>query len=125
MSTLQIPPHPNVLLLLRYCEEPPALVVEYMEDGGLDRLLMDSSAAAAAAAFLPPTTEVALQLGREVTAAMHHLHSHKVLHGNLAARNLLVRRSGQSFTVKVADFGLSLVKSAPNRNTADKQSPTL
>lgn len=38
---------------------------------------------------------------------MKYLESKKVIHCDLALRNLLVREDEQSFIVKVSDFGLS------------------
>jgi len=45
-----------------------------------------------------------MQILKETAHAMYHLHDQKILHRNLAARNLLVDDKRQ---IKVADFGMS------------------
>jgi serine/threonine protein kinase len=49
-----------------------------------------------------------LQTALEVAQAMMHLHSESIIHGDLKARNILLKSSGshgRGFVAKVADFG--------------------
>ena len=47
------------------------------------------------------------QLQRDVAAGLVYLHSRDILHGDLAARNILLRRHDDRVTACVSDFGLA------------------
>jgi hypothetical protein len=53
-----------------------------------------------------------LQTLQEVAAAMHYLHNHDILHGDLTGGNVLLTaadKDSRGFSAKVVDFGLSRV----------------
>lgn len=63
----------------------------------------------------PPDLAAILVTAGEVAGAMSYLHQHGVIHGDLAARNVLLttmnkpyaKAANRGFSVKVSDFGLS------------------
>ncbi len=59
-----------------------------------------------------PNLIAVLQTLQEVAAAMHYLHSHGIVHGDLTGGNVLLTSSdkdARGFSAKVVDFGLSRV----------------
>ena len=50
-----------------------------------------------------------LEILRDVAAGMIYLHSVQIVHGNLAAVNILLNIKGSEVVAKVADFGLAMV----------------
>ena len=54
-----------------------------------------------------PDAEAALSLAKGIAAGMHHIHTMKIVHGDLKAGNVLLQKSHQGLVAKVADFGLS------------------
>ena len=59
-----------------------------------------------------PNLIAVLHTLQEIAAAMHYLHSHGILHGDLTGGNVLLTSSdkdARGFTAKVVDFGLSRV----------------
>ncbi|KAK9808830.1 hypothetical protein WJX72_004554 [[Myrmecia] bisecta] len=68
---------------------------------------------------LPDVGKV-VNTAREIAGAMWYLHSHNILHGDLAGGNILLVSSdkdSRGFSVKVADFGLSRVLSQESIST--------
>eukprot|EP01119_Soliformovum_irregulare_P018057 TRINITY_DN5472_c0_g1_i2.p1 TRINITY_DN5472_c0_g1~~TRINITY_DN5472_c0_g1_i2.p1 ORF type:complete len:1076 (+),score=303.21 TRINITY_DN5472_c0_g1_i2:3249-6476(+) len=96
-------PHPNVTDLLGVCtapEKPICIITEYLSEGSLSELI--------SAGKINIDAKLALNIAKDVAAGMAHLHEEKILHCDLAARNLLVALKGKDdYVVKVADFGLS------------------
>ncbi|KAK9805196.1 hypothetical protein WJX72_005376 [[Myrmecia] bisecta] len=92
--------HPNVLGLIGACIAQPhmALVTQYCSRGSLYQLLHTPTL------HLPFPTIVHMCLG--AARGVLYLHRHRILHRDLKSGNLLV---DDTFTVKVADFGLSRV----------------
>ena len=78
--------------------EPLALVVEFLGRGSLNVLLGDAS-------FQLPMSRK-LSIIRDVAAGMLHLQYEKIVHKDLAARNVLI---GEHYEAKVADFGMSRI----------------
>lgn len=46
---------------------------------------------------------------KQAASGMMHLVSKNIIHRDLALRNLLITRTGNEYTVKVSDFGLSRI----------------
>nr|XP_026692900.1 uncharacterized protein LOC100183178 isoform X1 [Ciona intestinalis] len=109
---ISLGPHPNVLSVLGVCtsmcseDTSPLLLTEYMPYGDLLHFLW--SARESAKRRADPAydfTEASLyNIGRQVACGMHFLFRSKVIHGDVAARNILV---GKNLKCKISDFGLA------------------
>jgi predicted Ser/Thr protein kinase len=95
--TLAMQPHPNVVYTygLSVEEEKPYIVLEYCEGGSLDKLLANT--------LLNQNEQRALVLG--IAMGLVHLHENKIIHRDLASRNVLLKEGKP----KISDFGMSRV----------------
>lgn len=73
------------------------IVMEYCKGPSLDTLLFDTPTP------IPDIFKVELMLG--IAEGMVHLHQYNIVHGDLAARNILMHEN----VPKVSDFGLSRI----------------
>jgi serine/threonine protein kinase len=78
-----LPPHRNVVSAVGVCRAPPALLTEYCALGSLDRLVQ----------LRRFSLRRLLVVLMDAAAGVHHLHTHGVIHCDLAARNLLMHAS--------------------------------
>lgn len=104
-TLLRIPPHDNVVKVVDadfIQDGPPFIVFEFID--GLDVGEMVESSL-----FAP---EDALELGRQVSAGLHHLHKHGVYHCDIKPRNLLWTEQG----VRIIDFNVSVLSTVTNGN---------
>ena len=104
MHSLQ---HPNIVSILGVCvtELPLMLIMEYFEHGDLRSFLRRNRPMAEKPLFKLEVGDL-LGMVRQVCAAMGHLEAVRIVHRDLASRNVLVRSPGQ---VKLADFGMVCV----------------
>ncbi|PRP86869.1 putative LRR receptor-like serine/threonine-protein kinase [Planoprotostelium fungivorum] len=95
MKRLQ--PHPNVVSFLGFCARPLALITEFMAGGSLDDYLNRN-----------PNLSIMKRMTiiQGVAEGMAHLAQERVLHKDLAARNVLLT---EDLLPKVSDFGLSRI----------------
>eukprot|EP00803_Ostreobium_quekettii_P011186 evm.model.scf_3883.2 EVM.evm.TU.scf_3883.2 scf_3883:5939-9466(-) len=86
------------------------IVQEFCDGGSLrecldQRRLLDPCTA-------QPMFGVVCQIGLEAARGMRHLHAHKIIHGDLSSKNVLLKSTGKEGaplgTAKIADFGLSM-----------------
>jgi serine/threonine protein kinase len=92
--------HPNLLLFMGYCADPPLICTEFMRRGSLHTILKSGQA-------LEPTRNYAVATA--VARGMSYLHSRSppILHLDLKSPNILV---DDKWRVKIADFGLARVR---------------
>ena len=95
--------HPNILLFLGACVEPPNLciVTEYMKYGSIGKYLRNKDN--------PLTWLQRLQMAKSTAIGMDYLHSFKppIIHRDLSSYNILI---DEHLHVKIADFGLARIK---------------
>ncbi|BDA45524.1 probable serine/threonine-protein kinase CTR1 at C-terminar half [Coccomyxa sp. Obi] len=99
--------HPNVVLFMGVCLEPPCVVSEWCARGSLFDVLMKARSTPA----LGPQLDWARRLNMALDAAkgMLQLHTRQIIHRDLKSPNLLVDKH---WRVKVCDFNLSRVETS-------------
>ena len=90
--------HKHLVQLYAVCakEEPVYIITELIKKGNLLDYLQKGEGRHL-------TVPQLIDIGAQVASGMAHLEEHNYMHGDLAARNVLV---GDSYIVKIADFGL-------------------
>lgn len=106
-----IRPHPNICRLLGVCLTDPVCIVLELLDGNILQLALDGQ--------IDLHVNRVIKIAMDVSSAMSHLHvftfpfdlliikSERIIHCDLAARNLLALLKGRKCLVKITDFGLS------------------
>ena len=102
-SMLKIAPHSNVACLYGLVPAPPALVLEFCDGGSLDQALGLEDPAHGRVFSDAECRHLALGVAR----GMAHLHAARIVHRDLASRNVLLRLA--PLTAKVSDFGMSRI----------------
>jgi serine/threonine-protein kinase len=97
MMLLQDLQHPNLVGLVDYCLDPPNyyLATEFI-DGWSVRQWLEYFGR------VPPL--VAVAVGIQIVAALDHLHLRDLIHADLSAANIMIRKDGR---VLVTDLGLA------------------
>lgn len=103
--------HPNVILFMGLCPEPPCVVTEYCSKGSLYDLLKAAKEDPAIARQLHWSRRLGFAL--DSAKGMLYLHSHKppIIHRDLKSPNLLVDGHWRG---KVTDFNLSRLSETPS-----------
>eukprot|EP01118_Nematostelium_gracile_P007130 TRINITY_DN2304_c0_g1_i1.p1 TRINITY_DN2304_c0_g1~~TRINITY_DN2304_c0_g1_i1.p1 ORF type:complete len:531 (-),score=133.00 TRINITY_DN2304_c0_g1_i1:70-1662(-) len=103
-----IRPHENVIQLLGISTEPYSIVVKYYEEGSLYNYIEKGNP-------LPEKEIISLLKG--IAAGVSHIHSEKMVHRDLACRNILLSRSKNGLNAVIADFGFTRKLTAGNSGT--------
>jgi predicted Ser/Thr protein kinase len=94
---INLRPHPNVVQILGVSKSTDGvntvMIMEYCDGGSLDKVLSTSKMSFA--------TKVQYLSG--VAKGLYHLHKNKIIHRDIAARNVLLSRG----EAKISDFGMS------------------
>ncbi|MFY9113969.1 MAG: Stk1 family PASTA domain-containing Ser/Thr kinase [Dethiobacteria bacterium] len=94
--------HPHIINIHDVGEEGDIhyIVMEYVQGKTLKDLIREKQR-------LP--ADEAMEIFRQITEAILHAHSNKVIHRDIKPQNILISRSGQ---IKVTDFGIALAVNA-------------
>ena len=91
---------PHVVRLYGVCQEPVAMVMEYLPKGSLYQVLHDSKEALP---WNPVRWEIAFEIGK----GLSYLHQEKIIHRDLKSLNVLL---DAQYHAKITDFGLAKIK---------------
>ncbi|DBB01412.1 TPA: hypothetical protein ACH3X1_000077 [Trebouxia sp. C0004] len=107
--------HPNVVMFMGLCLEPPCIVTEFCARGSLYDVLKKARGTPAFAQQLDWSRRISMAL--DAAKGVLQLHSHKppILHRDLKSPNMLVDRH---WRVKVTDFNLSRMVKAGSSNAS-------
>jgi serine/threonine protein kinase len=94
---LAIPPHPNIVQLLGISIDgpQPLVVLEYCNEGSLDKLLFETEK--------NWTEAEQINLAAAIARGLDHLHQNNIVHRDLAVQNILLHHGEP----KISDFGMS------------------
>ena len=92
--------HENIIRFLGLCQNPPSLVMEYMQLGSLDKVL---------ASDIPLAWALRLKIAYDILKGLAYLHSlpNPIIHRDLKSPNILLDRN---FKAKITDFGISTAR---------------
>jgi serine/threonine protein kinase len=94
----KLPPHENVVTFYGVCDSPPAIVLQFCDGGSLLSRLYGKQEGVKSLAELERQS-IALDIAR----GLEHLHRSRVVHRDVAARNVLLHEG----VAKLTDMGLS------------------
>eukprot|EP01114_Cavostelium_apophysatum_P005990 TRINITY_DN1717_c0_g1_i6.p1 TRINITY_DN1717_c0_g1~~TRINITY_DN1717_c0_g1_i6.p1 ORF type:complete len:1682 (-),score=434.72 TRINITY_DN1717_c0_g1_i6:11-5056(-) len=103
--------HDNIVSFFGICLEPLCIITAYCEGGSLDSLLRSNSKI---------SRKTLKKVVTGITAGMMHLHYEKIIHRDLAPRNVLL---GAGDVAKISDFGLSRVSTSVENKTSSDTGP--
>jgi serine/threonine protein kinase len=101
MSSLQ--PHKNIAQIYGVCEHKNKtyVIMEYLPGGSLDRMLQLKAEGKTISG------DERIRLAAGIASGMVHLHAQKIIHRDLATRNILISSDNSGLVPKVSDFGFS------------------
>ena len=106
--------HPRLVTLMCICRDPSpaegsvALVMEYMPDGSLYRILHESSSSDVERKLGPSSSiSTRLRVALDIAEGMRFLHHSRIIHRDLKSGNVLLGDNGRA---KIIDFGLSAIR---------------
>ena len=120
VSVLSSMHHPNTVLFIGACMDPPSIVMEFVSGCSLHDLLKGPVACPSAAghpaqAWVGQSEKMIRHVLQPISSGMLYIHQGKVTHGDLSSGNVLVDLTGR---VKITDFGLSRTRDRTAQATA-------
>jgi len=108
--------HTNIVQFRRFLEIPDglALVMEFVEGRGLDRIIGEE--------FGPIPWEKALPLFTQILQGLGYAHEKGIIHRDIKPSNIIVTESGE---VKITDFGIAKLAGRSNLTKTGMQMGTL
>ncbi|PJN87098.1 Stk1 family PASTA domain-containing Ser/Thr kinase [Bacillus sp. mrc49] len=96
--------HPNIVSIYDVGEEDAIyyIVMEYVDGFTLKQYIQK---------YYPIPVDEALDIMKQITAAISHAHHNGIIHRDIKPQNILIDKEG---TVKITDFGIALALSATN-----------
>ncbi|MGE7185153.1 Stk1 family PASTA domain-containing Ser/Thr kinase [Peribacillus sp. NPDC006672] len=96
--------HPNIVSIYDVGEEDSIyyIVMEYVDGFTLKQYIQK---------YYPIPVDKALDIMKQITAAISHAHHNGIIHRDIKPQNILIDKEG---TVKITDFGIALALSATN-----------
>ncbi|MDM5357966.1 Stk1 family PASTA domain-containing Ser/Thr kinase [Peribacillus sp. ACCC06369] len=96
--------HPNIVSIYDVGEEDSIyyIVMEYVDGFTLKQYIQK---------YFPIPVDEALDIMKQITAAISHAHHNGIIHRDIKPQNILIDKEG---TVKITDFGIALALSATN-----------
>lgn len=97
--------HPSIVKFIGACIESPnlAIVMEYMQTSLFDEIHINES---------DFSDEECLSILRQTSAGLQYLHGRNIAHCDMKSQNVLLDNGTEGITsIKIVDFGLSMVKS--------------
>ncbi|MGG4266326.1 Stk1 family PASTA domain-containing Ser/Thr kinase [Peribacillus simplex] len=96
--------HPNIVSIYDVGEEDSIyyIVMEYVDGFTLKQYIQK---------YYPIPVDEALDIMKQITAAISHAHHNGIIHRDIKPQNILIDKEG---TVKITDFGIALALSATN-----------
>lgn len=119
ISTLAALDHPNIVRFYGIYENEqkvPFIVMEYLSKGSLDKFLRGADDNEVSTGDL-------VSMSLQAAAGMNYLSKNKMVHRDLALRNLLVTYTDGKYTVKVTDFGMSRKLESQQYTTKEAKIP--
>ncbi len=106
--------HPNIVLFMGAVSKPENLciVTQYCSNGSLYDILHNKE--------IKHSLSEILNIGKGVAMGMAYLHENKIIHRDLKTSSVLM---DECKTIKIADFGLSCVKTASRSVTTVRSIP--
>ena len=103
--------HPNVIRLhgLINTHEFLILVLDVWDEGSLHNVLKKTDS--------PFSVADRIQIATDVASALVHAHSCKIIHRDIKAQNVLLKRSDGVWVACLADFGIARIESVSTMPT--------
>eukprot|EP01119_Soliformovum_irregulare_P019929 TRINITY_DN6400_c0_g1_i2.p1 TRINITY_DN6400_c0_g1~~TRINITY_DN6400_c0_g1_i2.p1 ORF type:complete len:684 (-),score=124.30 TRINITY_DN6400_c0_g1_i2:241-2292(-) len=90
---------------------PVSIMTEYIPDGSLWEMIQNNQ-------IVIDNIKLVQSLAKDTAAGMSHIHAENILHCDLSARNLLVKRVGSEYIIKITDFGMAHQTASETYNLA-------